>query len=93
MKTVIEQQRQYLVAGDYPISDVLLKPYPNREALDNPCKAEFNSRLSRIRTRSTKNILGIMKRKYPILKTLRAHYDRARRIIIAIAILHNISIR
>ena len=34
-----------------------------------------------------------MKRKYPILKTLRAHYARARRIIIAIAILHNISIR
>jgi hypothetical protein len=32
VKTVIERQRQYLVAGDsgYPISDVLMKPYPNR---------------------------------------------------------------
>jgi len=70
-----------------------MKPYPNREALANPRKAEFNSRLSRIRTRYTENIFGIMKRKYSILKTLRAHYDCARRIIIAIAILHNISIR
>jgi hypothetical protein len=34
-----------------------------------------------------------MKRKYSILKTLRAHYDGTRRIIMAIAILHNISIR
>ena len=70
-----------------------MKPYPNREALADPRKAEFNSRLSRIMARSTENIFGIMKRKYPILKTLRAHYARARRIIMAIAILHNISIR
>jgi hypothetical protein len=95
VKTVIERQRQYLVVGDsgYLIGEVLMKPYPNREALANPRKAEFNSRLSRIRTRYTENIFGIMKRKYSILKTLRAHYDCARRIIIAIAILHNISIR
>jgi hypothetical protein len=34
-----------------------------------------------------------MKRNYSILKMLRVHYDHARRIIIAIAILHKISIR
>jgi hypothetical protein len=95
VKTVIEQQRQFLVAGDsgYPISDVLIKPYPNREALVDPRKAEFNTRHSRIRTVSTENIFGIVKKKFPILKTLRAHYERARRIVIACAILHNISIR
>lgn len=95
MKTVVERQRQFLVAGDsgYPISDVLIKPFPNREALVDHRKAEFNTRLSRIRTVSTENIFGILKRKFPILKTLRAHHSRARRIVIACAILHNISIR
>ena len=34
-----------------------------------------------------------MKKKYPILKTLRAHHKRARKIVIACAILHNIGIR
>jgi hypothetical protein len=70
-----------------------MKPYPNREALVDPAKAEFNTRLSRIRTISTENIFGIIKKKYPILKTLRAHYKRARKVVIACAILHNISIR
>ena len=79
VKTVIERQRQFLVAGDsgYPISDVLMKPYTNREALDDPAKAEFNRRHSRLRTVSTENIFAIMKRKYHILKTLRAHHARA----------------
>jgi hypothetical protein len=70
-----------------------MKPYTKREALADTCKAEFNSRLSRLMARFTENIFGIMKRKYSILKTLRAHYNRIRRIIIANAILHNISIR
>jgi hypothetical protein len=36
------------VTGDlgYSISDVLIKPYPNREALVDRRKAEFNTRLS-----------------------------------------------
>jgi hypothetical protein len=94
VKTVIERQRQYLVAGDsgYPISDVLIKPYPNNKALVDPLKADFNRRHSRLRTVSTENIFGRMKKKYPILKTLRACHKRARKIVIACAILH-ISIR
>jgi len=54
-----------------------MKPYPNREALVDPAKAEFNTRLSKIRTISTENIFGIIKKKYPILKSLRAEYKRA----------------
>jgi hypothetical protein len=40
-------KHQFLVAGDlgYPISDILIRPYPNREALVDRRKAEFNSRL------------------------------------------------
>jgi len=34
-----------------------------------------------------------MKRKYPILKSLRCHHSRARKVIYACAILHNLSIR
>jgi hypothetical protein len=54
-----------------------MKPYPNREALVDPAKAELNTRLSKIRMISTENIFGIIKKKYPILKTLRAEYKRA----------------
>ena len=95
VKGLIERQREFLIAGDsgYPISDVLMKPYPNREALVDPRKAEFNTRLSRLRTVSTENIFGIMKRKFPILKSLRAHHARARRVIYACAVLHNLSVR
>jgi hypothetical protein len=81
VKTLIELQRGFLVAGDsgYPISDVLIKPYPTREALLDPRKAEFNRRHSRLRTVCSENIFGIMKRKYPILKCLRAFHYRARK--------------
>jgi hypothetical protein len=37
-----------------------MRPYTKREALADTCKAEFNSRLSRIMARSTENIFGIM---------------------------------
>ena len=31
MKSILEENREHLVAGDsaFPISDVLIKPYPN----------------------------------------------------------------
>ena len=95
VKGMFERQREFLIAGDsgYPISDVLMKPYSNREALNHLRKTEFNTRLSRLRTVCTENIFGIMKRKYPILKSLRAHHARARRVIYACAILHNLSVR
>jgi hypothetical protein len=49
VNTVIECQHEFLMAGDlgYPISDVLIKSYPNREDLVDHRKAEFNTRLSR----------------------------------------------
>jgi len=95
VKRTVERQREFLIAGDsgYPGSDVLVKPYPNRDALLDPRKAEFNTRLSRLRTVCTENIFGIMKRKFPILKSLRCHYGRARRVIYACTVLHNLSVQ
>jgi hypothetical protein len=85
----------YLLAGDsaYPISTVLVKPYSNREALDDALKRLFNKRLSSIRTRMSENVFARWKNTFPILRKMRAHYDHAKIIIIATAILHNLSIK
>jgi hypothetical protein len=42
----------FLIMGDsaYPISPILMKPYSNREAADDPQKHLFNERLSSIQT-------------------------------------------
>jgi hypothetical protein len=94
-KRVIERQRRYLLAGDsaYPISENLMTPYRTAEALANPRRRLFNKRLSGLRTVCTENIFGILKRRWPRLTELRCKHLRARRIIVAIAILHNIAIR
>lgn len=93
-KQVIMRQRQFLLAGDsgYPISDVLITPYRTTEAQEDPSKALFNRRHSALRTVCTENIFGIWKRRFPCLKFLRCEHSRARKIAIATAILHNISI-
>ena len=85
----------YLVAGDsaYPISPVLMKPYSNREAADNPRMKLFNSRLSAIRTVNSENVFARLKNTFPILRMLRAHYEHAKHIVIAVCILHNIMVR
>jgi hypothetical protein len=85
----------YLIAGDsaYPISPVLVKPYNNREELNNALNKLFNQRLSAIRTIMSENVFAMWKRRFPILRMMRAHFHAARIIIIATAILHNIGIR
>ena len=85
----------YLLAGDsaYPISPVLVKPYNNREALNDDLMHLFNTRLSALRTVMSENVFAMWKRRFPILRMMRAHFDAARIIIIATAILHNIGIR
>ena len=95
VKRVIERQRRFLLAGDsgYPISDNLIVPFRNAEALANRRFRQFNQRLSGLRTVCTENIYGIIKRRFPLLTRLRCNHSRARKIIVAIAILHNISIR
>jgi len=85
----------YLIAGDsaYPISPVLVKPYNNREELNNALNKLFNQRLSAIRTIMSENVFAMWKWRFPILRMMRAHFHAARIIIIATAILHNIGIR
>jgi len=51
VKPIIEQNRQFLLAGDsaFPLSDVLIKPFSNAEALYDPRKKLFNARHSGLR--------------------------------------------
>jgi hypothetical protein len=92
-----EEQGQhfYLLAGDaaYPISGVLIKPYSVAEAGRNHRKRLFNQRLSGLRTAMTENVYGVWKRRFPCLDLLRCHLPLAQDIILATAVLHNISIR
>jgi DDE superfamily endonuclease len=69
-KPEIEAQRRFLLAGDsaYPISDTLIKPYTNQEALGDERKRLFNSRLSGLRTEMTENVFGIWKQRFPCLR-------------------------
>ena len=93
VKPIIEQQTVYKCAADsgYPISHALIKPYPRLEALHNPRKARFNSKLSGIRTIMSENIFGRWKRRFPILRQLRCHLELSQKIIVATAILENIA--
>ena len=82
-KPLIEQQRRFLLAGDsaFPLSDVLIKPFSNDDALEDPALRLFNSRLSGLRTVMTENTFAIWKRRFPCLKNLRAWYYNARYIV------------
>lgn len=82
------------VSGDsgYPLSDILIRPYTNEEALRDASKRRFNRRLSGLRTVMSENIFGIWKRRFPVLKNMRNHLPLAKKVIVACAILHNMSI-
>jgi hypothetical protein len=94
VKAMIERQRQYLLAGDsaYPISENLITPYRNAEALRQPLKARFNRKHSALRTVCTENLFGIWKRRWPVTHLLRCSYERARKTLYATGVLHNIGI-
>jgi DDE superfamily endonuclease len=94
LKRRIERRRGYYLAGDsaYPISDVLVKPYPNQEAIRDQRKRLFNSRLCGLRTEMSENVFGIWKQRFPCLRSLRCHYEKAKKMIIATAVLHNLAI-
>ena len=91
VKRVIESQRRFLIAGDsaYPISEVLIKPYPVAESAQDNRKREFNRRLSGLRTVMSENLYGVWKRRFPILKNLRQNLETSQKIIVATAILFN----
>ena len=80
----LETQRCFFVAGDsgYPISEVLIKPFPTEETVNNRRKALFNRRQSGLRTVMTENI-GILKRRFPILKSMRMSLPNSQKVIIA----------
>ena len=91
VKRVIESQRRFLIAGDsaYPISEVLIKPYPVAESAQDNRKREFNRRLSGLRTVMSENLYGVWKRRFPILKNLRQNLETSQKVIVATAILFN----
>lgn len=85
--------RQLCLADSaFAISDVLITPYSAPEAAADRNKAEFNGNHSSARVEMTENTFGIWKRRFPIIRCLRVHLDNAYRIIVATAILHNLSI-
>jgi hypothetical protein len=85
----------FLLAADsaYPISPVVMKPYTNREAGEDDTKRLFNFRLSALRTVMSENVFGIWKRRFPVLRMLRAFYLTSKDIILATAILHNLAVK
>ncbi len=91
IKPIIEQDREFLLAGDsaYPLSEVLIKPYSNAESLDDPRKALFNHRLSGARSEMTENLFGRWVRRFPFVKQIRTHIRNSQRSISCCAVLHN----
>ncbi len=95
-KAVIETQYggEFLIAGDgaYPISEVLIKPFSTDESIEDRLKRQFNVRLCGIRTVCTENLFARLKQRFPVLRNMRRHYDNAKKTIIAVCCLHNMSI-
>ena len=75
VKRYLERQRQYLIAGDsaYPISDILMKPYPTDQAERNRWKRLFNRRLCGLRSEMTECTFGIWKRRFPCVSSANFH--------------------
>ena len=68
-----------------------MKPYSTDESLNNRQKRLFNTRLSGLRTVMSECIFGQWKSKFPILKQMRHSLKTSQKIIIATAVLFNIS--
>jgi hypothetical protein len=70
-----------------------MKPYTNREALEDPLSRLFNARLSALRTVMSENVCARWKNMFPVLRMHHSHYGNAKVIVTATAILHNIAIK
>lgn len=94
LKPLIESKKRFYLAGDsaYPISDVLMKPYSNEDALYDATKALFNSRLCGIRTMMTENLFALWQRRFPILNHNQMEKENVIATVSVTGILHNISI-
>ena len=93
VKRFLEQQRRFFIAGDsgYPISEILMKPYPVPEAAQDGRKRLFNKRISGLRTVMSECIYGVWKRRFPIMKGMRTDLEMSQKVIIATGVLFNIS--
>ena len=93
MKHHLEQQQEFLIAGDsgYPISNILVKPYLTTDAAQDPRKQVFNKWLSGFHTAMSENVFGQWKRRFPFITAMRTKLDLSQKIVVATAILHNIS--
>ncbi len=70
-----------------------MKPYTNREALEDPLSRLFNARLSALQTVMSENVCARWKNMFPVLQMHRSHYGNAKVNVTTTAILHNIAIK
>jgi hypothetical protein len=74
----------------YEISSSCMKPFINARSRQ---QKTFNRKLSGIRTRCTEDLIGIMKRRFPILaQGIRTKLPTAFDIIVACGVLHNLAV-
>lgn len=72
----------------------MITPYSENQCEDNRTGrlSFFNRKHSGARVEMTEDTIGIWKRRFPIVRWLRVKLNNAMKIILATAILHNISI-
>jgi hypothetical protein len=94
IKPYLESRFPRVCLGDaaFAISDVLMVPYSVPQAINDDTMALFNIRHSGARVEMTENIYGIWKKRFPIITHLRTHLPQSMKIIVATAILHNLSV-
>jgi DDE superfamily endonuclease len=74
----------------YEISSSCMKPFINARSRQ---QKTFNRKLSGIRTRCTEDLIGIMKRRFPILaQGIQTKLPTAFDIIVACGVLHNLAV-
>ena len=68
-----------------------VRQYSLNDAQNDPSKAYFNTRHSKLRTMITKNKYGQFKTNFPVLRNTRTHSEFLQIIVVASCILHNIA--
>ena len=71
---------------------MLVTPISSKEGENDLKKRLFNLRHTGLRTEYTENIFGMCKQRFPIVRSLRNHFDNALEIVMTIAILHNLAV-
>jgi hypothetical protein len=95
VKKVLEtMQPRFRVAGDsgYPRSVILVTPYSRAEGENDLDKRLFNLRHSGLRGECTECIFGMWKRRFLIIRNMRNHNSNALEVVMATAVLHNLSV-